>query len=73
MVVDYVGRANGIVFEDTRARGKPIVFFFGSRPFTAGMCEGVEQVLGTMKAGGRRRVVSTSARILMLGYSYVLH
>ena len=58
VVVDYIGRSNGIVFEDTKARGKPIVFFFKSRPFTGGMCEGVEQVLSTMKAGGRARVVS---------------
>ncbi|GAX80768.1 hypothetical protein CEUSTIGMA_g8203.t1 [Chlamydomonas eustigma] len=56
VVVDYVGKANGIVFEDTKLRGKPIVYFFGGRPFTAGMCEGTEQVLATMKAGGKRRV-----------------
>ena len=60
MVVDYVGRANGVVFEDTKARGKPIVYFFKSRPFTGGMCEGVEQVLALMKAGGKARLVSFS-------------
>ena len=57
VVVDFVGKANGVVFEDTRSRGKPIVFFFRSRPFTGGMCEGVEQVLATMKAGGKRKIV----------------
>jgi len=56
-VVDYVGRANGVVFEDTKARGKPIVYFFGSRPFTGGLCAGAEQAISTMKAGGKRRVI----------------
>lgn len=60
MVVNYIGRANGEVFEDTYARGKPIVFFFGGRPFSGGMCQGVEQALAGMKAGGKRRVVSRS-------------
>lgn len=45
------------MFEDTRARGKPIVYVFGGRPFTAGLCAGVEEAISTMKAGGRRRVV----------------
>lgn len=43
--------------EDTPARGKPIVLLYGSRPFTGGMCEGAEQALAGMRAGGRRRVV----------------
>lgn len=47
----------GEPFEDTRQRGKPIVFVFGSRPLTGGLCAGVEQALGSMRAGGRRRVV----------------
>jgi len=34
------GRANGEVFESTKARGKPIVYLFGSRPFTGGICAG---------------------------------
>lgn len=46
--------ADGEVFEDTYARGKPIVFVFGRRPFTGGMCKGVEEALATMRAGGRR-------------------
>uniref|UniRef100_A0A0A9GF69 peptidylprolyl isomerase n=1 Tax=Arundo donax TaxID=35708 RepID=A0A0A9GF69_ARUDO len=29
----------------------------GSRPYTRGMCEGVEYVLRSMKTGGKRRVV----------------
>lgn len=43
-------------FESTRERRKPIVFLFGSRPFTGGMCEGLEQALAGMRAGGRRLV-----------------
>ncbi|KAG1671003.1 hypothetical protein FOA52_014245 [Chlamydomonas sp. UWO 241] len=55
VVVDYVGKANGQVFGDTHEQGRPIVFTFGSR-LSSGMCPGTEQVLATMKAGGRRRV-----------------
>lgn len=45
------GYVNGEVFEDTRDRKKPIVFLYGSRPFTAGLCLGVEKGLQGMKAG----------------------
>ncbi|GLC39840.1 hypothetical protein PLESTB_001293800 [Pleodorina starrii] len=55
-VVDYVGTVDGVQFESTRARGKPIVFLYGSRPYTGGMCAGLEQALSTMRAGGRRLV-----------------
>ena len=47
---------DGEVIEDTLKRGKPIVFPFGSRPFTGGVCLGVEQALSSMKAGGKRLV-----------------
>jgi len=53
-VVDFVGKADGVVFEDTISRGKSIVFFFKGRPFTGGLCAGVEEAMSTMKAGGRR-------------------
>lgn len=48
-----IGRAtaNGKVFDDTKERGKPIVFRYGARPFTGGLCQGVEEALSTMKAG----------------------
>ena len=45
------GTANGEVFEDTRQRGKPIVFIYGGRPFTGGLCKGVEEAMASMKAG----------------------
>ena len=56
VVLSYVGRADGQVFEDTKARGKPIVLIYGARPFTGGLCAGVEEALATMRAGGRRAV-----------------
>ncbi|GLI65063.1 hypothetical protein VaNZ11_008486 [Volvox africanus] len=55
-VVDYIGTADGVEFESTRTRGKPIVFLYGSRPFTGGMCPGLEEALASMRAGGRRLV-----------------
>ncbi|KAF5834570.1 FKBP-type peptidyl-prolyl cis-trans isomerase [Dunaliella salina] len=55
-VIDFTAKANGEVFEDTRARGKPIVVFTGSRPFTGGLCEGVEEAMSSMRAGGRRLI-----------------
>jgi len=57
IVLDFKAYADGVLFEDTLARGKPIVFFYQSRPFTGGLCPGVEVALRTMRAGGRRRVV----------------
>lgn len=42
------------LFEDTVARGKPIVFLYGKRPFSGGTCLGVEQALATMRAGVRQ-------------------
>lgn len=48
----------GEVFVDTFARAaKPLALVMGSRPYTKGMCEGVEYVLRSMKAGGKRKVV----------------
>eukprot|EP00878_Enallax_costatus_P032060 GHUV01035154.1.p1 GENE.GHUV01035154.1~~GHUV01035154.1.p1 ORF type:complete len:189 (+),score=44.25 GHUV01035154.1:837-1403(+) len=51
---DCRARANGVEYESTKSRGKPIVYLYGSRPFTGGMCEGVEQAMASMKAGGKR-------------------
>jgi len=62
VVLSYTATADGAVFDDTRARNKPIVFLYGSRPFTGGLCAGVEEALATMKAGGRRRVTVPAAR-----------
>lgn len=50
-------KADGVVFEDTAARGKPIVFMFGSRPFTGGMCKGAAGG-GSMRGGRAACVVA---------------
>eukprot|EP00890_Picochlorum_soloecismus_P000331 jgi/Picsp_1/1299/NSC_04780-R1_fk506 binding protein len=51
------GAGNKILFVDTYDTGKPIVFIYMSRPFTAGICEGVEKALESMRAGGKRHLV----------------
>lgn len=60
VVIDLQGRVagGGETFVDTFGDGKrPLALVMGSRPYTRGMCEGVEYVLRSMKAGGKRRVV----------------
>uniref|UniRef100_A0A0E0KI20 peptidylprolyl isomerase n=1 Tax=Oryza punctata TaxID=4537 RepID=A0A0E0KI20_ORYPU len=59
VVIDLKGRvAGGETFVDTFGDGKrPLALVMGSRPYTRGMCEGVEYVLRSMRAGGKRRVV----------------
>ncbi|GJM96358.1 hypothetical protein PR202_ga13184 [Eleusine coracana subsp. coracana] len=62
VVIDLQGRVAGgngeAAFVDTFGEGKrPLALVMGSRPYTRGMCEGVEEVLRSMKAGGKRRVV----------------
>lgn len=48
----------GEVFVYTFAgNAKSLALVMGSRPYTKGMCEGVEYVLRSMKAGGKRKVV----------------
>jgi len=48
-------------FEDTRARGKPLVFVFGKRPLVGGLSPGAEAALSTMRSGGGRRAVVVPA------------
>lgn len=62
VVIDLQGRVvgsnDGQAFVNTFEQGKrPLALVMGSRPYTKGMCEGVEYVLMTMRAGGKRRVV----------------
>lgn len=42
---------DGRVVEDTRQRDKPVVYLFGGRPFTGGLCQGTEEALSTMRVG----------------------
>ncbi|KAL3153078.1 hypothetical protein ABBQ38_012098 [Trebouxia sp. C0009 RCD-2024] len=62
MVVDFKAMADGVVFEDTHERGKPIVFLYGGRPFTGGLCKGVEEAMASMRAGGHRTVTVPAAQ-----------
>ncbi|MQM23810.1 hypothetical protein Taro_056880 [Colocasia esculenta] len=60
VVIDLKGtvEGSGEVFVDTFGEGgKPLALVLGSRPYTRGMCEGVESALRMMKAGGKARVV----------------
>ncbi|XP_020080783.1 peptidyl-prolyl cis-trans isomerase FKBP17-2, chloroplastic-like, partial [Ananas comosus] len=52
------GSGGSGVFVDTFGEGKrPLALVMGSRPYTRGMCEGVEYALRSMRAGGKRRVI----------------
>lgn len=60
VVMDLKGRVkdSGEVFVDTFGKNnRSLALVMGSRPYTRGMCEGIEYVLKTMKAGGKRRVI----------------
>ncbi|XP_010537495.1 PREDICTED: peptidyl-prolyl cis-trans isomerase FKBP17-2, chloroplastic-like [Tarenaya hassleriana] len=61
VVIDLKGQVQGTgeVFLDTfeSKDKKPLVLVMGSRPYTKGMCQGLEYVLRSMKAGGKRRVI----------------
>ncbi|TXG50844.1 hypothetical protein EZV62_023368 [Acer yangbiense] len=61
VVIDLKGKVEGSgeVFVDTfdGDQKKPLALVMGSRPYSKGMCEGIEYVLRSMKAGGKRRVI----------------
>ncbi|KAF3437191.1 hypothetical protein FNV43_RR19944 [Rhamnella rubrinervis] len=60
VVIDIQGKVEGSgeVFVDTfENEKKPLALVMGSRPYSKGVCEGIEIVLRTMKAGGKRRVL----------------
>ena len=60
VVIDLKGKieGSGEVFVDTYdGDKKPLALVMGSRPYSKGMCEGIEYVLKSMKAGGKRRVI----------------
>ncbi|KAL5217531.1 hypothetical protein ABZP36_018215 [Zizania latifolia] len=63
VVIDLQGRVAGAggggeTFVDTFGEGnRPLALVMGSRPYTRGMCEGVEYMLRSMRAGGKRRVI----------------
>ncbi|CAK9139830.1 unnamed protein product [Ilex paraguariensis] len=61
VVIDVKGKVLGSeeAFVDTFGsdKKKPLALVVGSRPYSKGICDGIEYVLMTMKAGGKRRVV----------------
>ncbi|XP_021737245.1 peptidyl-prolyl cis-trans isomerase FKBP17-2, chloroplastic-like [Chenopodium quinoa] len=60
VVIDLKGsvKDSGEVFVDTFGKNnRSLALVMGSRPYTRGMCEGIEYVLKTMKGGGKRRVI----------------
>lgn len=51
-----------VTFIDTTAPGaRDIVFSFASRPFPRGVTEGMVAAMGSMRAGGRRKIVVPAA------------
>ncbi|WCJ42061.1 FKBP-like peptidyl-prolyl cis-trans isomerase family protein [Euphorbia peplus] len=63
VVIDLKGQVQGSekAFVDTFVGEKrPLALVMGSRPYSKGMCEGIEYVLRSMKAGGKRKVIIPS-------------
>lgn len=59
-MIDIEGKVkeSGEVFVETfGSEKKPLALVVGSRPFSKGLCEGIESVIKSMKAGGKRRVI----------------
>lgn len=60
VVIDIEGKVkeSGQVFVETFGKEKkPLALVMGSRPYSKGLCEGIETVIKSMKAGGKRRVI----------------
>ncbi|KAG7597450.1 FKBP-type peptidyl-prolyl cis-trans isomerase domain [Arabidopsis suecica] len=62
VVIDLKGQVQGTeqVFVDTfgsKGKKKPLALVVGSKPYSKGLCEGIDYVLRSMKAGGKRRVI----------------
>ncbi|XP_047315976.1 peptidyl-prolyl cis-trans isomerase FKBP17-2, chloroplastic-like [Impatiens glandulifera] len=60
VVIGLKGKVEGTnqSFVDTfESKKKPLALVMGSRPYTKGMCEGIDYVVRSMKAGGKRRVI----------------
>ncbi|CAA7043157.1 unnamed protein product [Microthlaspi erraticum] len=60
VVFDVKGQVHGTeqVFLDTfGSKKKSVSMVMDSRPYSKGLCQGIEYVLRSMKAGGKRRVI----------------
>eukprot|EP00242_Pyramimonas_sp_CCMP2087_P013803 CAMPEP_0198204944 /NCGR_PEP_ID=MMETSP1445-20131203/8428_1 /TAXON_ID=36898 /ORGANISM="Pyramimonas sp., Strain CCMP2087" /LENGTH=264 /DNA_ID=CAMNT_0043877049 /DNA_START=749 /DNA_END=1543 /DNA_ORIENTATION=+ len=60
VAIAYELRVDGEVILDTKKR--PQVVLFGRKPYTTGLCAGTEEVMSTMRAGGRR-VITVPAKL----------
>ena len=69
-VVGTLPNSNDLVFEDTYARGAPLVFEYGIRP--PGVCEGLEEAIGD-DARGRAAARRGPAGGWGSGIRYVLY
>lgn len=61
-MIDLKGQVQGTgqVFVDTfgnKDKRKPLALVVGSKPYSKGLCEGIDYVIRSMKAGGKRRVI----------------
>lgn len=51
-------QGNEEAFLDTYGNGRrPLALVMGSRPYNRGICDGLDYVLRSMKAGGKRKVI----------------
>uniref|UniRef100_A0A1J3EWN9 peptidylprolyl isomerase n=1 Tax=Noccaea caerulescens TaxID=107243 RepID=A0A1J3EWN9_NOCCA len=62
VVINLKGQVQGTgqVFVDTfgsKGKKKPLALVVGSKPYSKGLTEGIDYVLRSMKAGGKRRVI----------------
>ncbi|KAL3529159.1 hypothetical protein ACH5RR_008481 [Cinchona calisaya] len=60
VVIDVKAKLQGsdeVLFDTFEGGKKPLALVMGSRPYNKGICDGVENVLRTMKSGGKRRVI----------------
>ncbi|XP_010459425.1 PREDICTED: peptidyl-prolyl cis-trans isomerase FKBP17-2, chloroplastic-like [Camelina sativa] len=62
VVIDLKGQVQGTgqVVVDTfgsKGKKKPLALVVGSKPYSKGLCEGIDYILRSMKAGGKRRVI----------------
>lgn len=59
-MIDLKGKVveTGEVFVNTfESDKKPLALVMESRPYSKGLCEGVEYALRSMRSGGKRRVI----------------
>ena len=46
-----ISKSDGTLLIDTKQKGRSVIATFGGRPFSGGLCQGVEEALSSMQAG----------------------